>query len=302
MKFALSMLPFVKFDSIDALHHLKDMGGEYLEVAPLDVDYRFSSEDRFLAYQRTIEELDLKPVQVHLPYRAPEGNDIGNPNDQIRAYSVEIACRAIDFARRLGVRWAVLHPGSQEAIEDLDLHRRIAENVIDSCRILHQYGAERGVVLCVENMIAEKGINVPPDPDRPRLKPPGPTYRFGSSADDLLTIKEAIPDIHFCLDTGHVLLNHQDIVDEIRKLGPALAALHLNENNADWDAHKVPWKTNRVNWPAVINALTETGYDQEGFLTLEIRRGATLSESIAIAGEAVGAGRKLEELCAASTG
>ena len=67
MKSALSMLPFVKFDSIDALHHYKDVGGEFLEVAPLDVDYRYTSEDRFRAYQRTLDELDLKPVQVHLP-------------------------------------------------------------------------------------------------------------------------------------------------------------------------------------------------------------------------------------------
>jgi len=293
MKSALSMLPFVKFDSIDALHHYKDVGGEFLEVAPLDVDYRYTSEDRFRAYQRTLDELDLKPVQVHLPYRGPEGNDIGNLNELIRDYSVEIVRKALDYAARLGVRWAVLHPGSLETIEDEHVHRKVVDNVIESCRVLHRYGAERGVTLCVENMFARKGVNVPPDPDRPLPTPAGPTYRFGICADDLLMIRSAIPDIHFCFDPGHALLNGLNLVGEIRKLGQSLAALHLNENNADWDAHKIPWQTGRVDWRQFIDALVEIGYDKKGFLTLEVRRGDNHAESMSIAADAVSAGHKL---------
>ena len=220
MRSALSMLPFVWFDAIDALHHLKEIGAQCIEVAPRDVDYRYCSEDRFREYKKTVEALGLEPVQVHLPYRALEGVDIGNLNDQIRSYSLEIILRAMDYAHRLGVRYAALHPGSQEALEDPHVHQCIGKHVIRSCRTLHEYASAKGIILCVENMLAGKDKNKAPDPHAPPPEPAEKSYRFGSSAEELLQIREAIPDIRFCYDTGHALVNRQDLIAEIRKLGP----------------------------------------------------------------------------------
>ena len=48
----------------------------------------------------------------------------------------------------------------------------------------------------------------------------------------------------------------------------------------------------------MITVLRETGYPEQGYLTLEVRRGDTFAESIAIAREAVEAGKRMERLYA----
>ena len=119
-------------------------------------------------------------------------------------------------------------------------------------------------------------------------------YRFGASADDLLKIKKAVPGISFCYDTGHPIVNKQDMLREMQKLGSGIAALHINGNDGTWDQHLIPGKCDKIDWGKVIRTLKDIGY--QGYFNLEIRRGETRGESLAIAKEAFEVGKKLVQL------
>ena len=63
------------------------------------------------------------------------------------------------------------------------------------------------------------------------------------------------------------------VPDLIRRLGPAVEVLHLNDNEGKTDMHAIPFvrshpRTGALNWQEVFRALDEIGYN--GYYNLEM--------------------------------
>lgn len=71
-----------------------------------------------------------------------------------------------------------------------------------------------------------------------------------------------------CLDIGHAEMkgSKTTAAEMIKALGPRLKALHIHDNDKHHDSHQIPFSMD-IDFPAVVKALKEIGYD--GYLTLE---------------------------------
>ena len=73
----------------------------------------------------------------------------------------------------------------------------------------------------------------------------------------------------FCLDTGHMHLTGTRFTEFVPVLGKRIIALHIHDNNQQYDAHLMPY-TCSVRWEEFISTMKEIGY--EGDLSFEICR------------------------------
>lgn len=75
-----------------------------------------------------------------------------------------------------------------------------------------------------------------------------------------------------CVDTGHCNMaasfGNPSTADVIRKLGSNISVLHLNDNNAYSDEHKIPMCGN-LDWNDILDALYEAGY--QGNYNMELK-------------------------------
>ena len=76
-----------------------------------------------------------------------------------------------------------------------------------------------------------------------------------------------LPDLLCHLDLGHCNLCGSSPEAMIRAFADRLHHIHLHDNNGQADLH-LPPGTGTIDWPAVMQALREVGYD--GTITLEI--------------------------------
>ena len=154
----------------------------------------------------------------------------------------------LDLFLGLDIHAAVIHPGGQELLERGCVPEKLLETRVRALRVLSDYVKDTDMVLCLENVT-----------DAPELA-------------DLLTIINAASraNLAVCLDTGHLNMASGNQTGFIRKAGPLLRALHINDNDAapDQDQHLMPYGHGTVPWPDVASALKEIQYD--GLFNLEI--------------------------------
>lgn len=86
------------------------------------------------------------------------------------------------------------------------------------------------------------------------------------------------PAVGFTLDTGHAVVAGQDPVAMARSMGHRLALTHLHDNDGSGDQHRPAGRSGvngatrgggRIDWPALIAALRETGYPERNAWVLE---------------------------------
>lgn len=97
--------------------------------------------------------------------------------------------------------------------------------------------------------------------------------------DDLLRAADAVPDLKFCLDIGHVYVAHdRSLSDYLQLLGSKIAHLHLQDvymvpsaKRAKSDSHRAPGQCDIPfrDWRLLLSTLTKIGYS--GFAVLEVR-------------------------------
>jgi fructoselysine 3-epimerase len=100
-----------------------------------------------------------------------------------------------------------------------------------------------------------------------------PAHRFESN--QILTLDDGLrmvgeigdPRLGILLDTGHLHVNGEDLVDGVGKLGPLLGHVDLDDNDGSGDAHLAPGAgtTDFTGFPA---ALRQAGYN--GYVAAEL--------------------------------
>ena len=170
--------------------------------------------------------------------------------------------RNLEASRMLGCERIVFHPAFYVGrVCTEDLRQRILDYNVRWFTPLMQTAKDCGVRIQLENTFDFAHVQQPGDPAWPF-----------TTVEDLLYLADALgPQAEICLDTGHAHISRQDIPAMIRRFGPRLQSIHLNDNVGPLaepcqDLHMFPG-TGTIDWKLVFAALAETGY--RGVLDLE---------------------------------
>lgn len=188
--------------------------------------------------------------QSHLPYY-----DIFGTEDREKiGLMEELIRRSIIASGRLGVKWAVTHPGTvyqagHNAAESL------RQNTAYYSRHL-ETAVKAGVGIALENDFEYRGA---------------PYQRiFAASTEELCALCDAFssPLMGVCYDFGHANLTGGFHRKNLNTIGSRLKAVHVQDNHGLKDEHLMPFFGN-IDWADAMTGLAECGY--EGELTYEIQ-------------------------------
>ncbi|MDX2036019.1 MAG: sugar phosphate isomerase/epimerase family protein [Isosphaeraceae bacterium] len=163
--------------------------------------------------------------------------DPGDPAESTRVEAVDDLRACADWLIEAGGTHLVVHPGGHSARDAFD-SRRAA--LIRSLLELSAHVRDSGLLVCVENM------------------PPG--VHPGSRMTDLAAIVSELEDpaIRLILDTGHAQLG-DSLIEATAAAAPALAALHVHDNDGRTDSH-LPPGMGVIDWGTWIEELDRAGY------------------------------------------
>lgn len=223
------------------------------QVGFTQIDYCFSSamllredwEARAMADWQEARTQGMTFRYAHLPYDYPSV-------EQDWEHFHTATCRAVDLAVRFGVECAAIHPRTFMT-RDYDAERMRQES-LDFLRPYCEYAKQQGLVLALENM---RGAGRSADPA---------IRRYATQAEDVLDLAQTL-DMGICWDTGHGHISAQEQAASLRRIGPRLSMLHINDNFAEDDVHLAPF-LGRVDWQSVAAALREIGFT--GAINLEV--------------------------------
>lgn len=160
--------------------------------------------------------------------------------------TVDILKNWLDLFLAMGIRAAVLHPGSIPGADAGQVAQVRHQALTQLCS--HLQGTDMSI--CLENL---PGSDIP------------------MSAGLVETVR-AVGSSHLgiCLDTGHLnfTADKESPSAFIRRCGPLLQALHIADNEGASDQHMMPYGRGNVDWEDVIRGLAEIGY--QGLFNLEV--------------------------------
>ncbi|PKP57633.1 hypothetical protein CVT91_10175 [Candidatus Atribacteria bacterium HGW-Atribacteria-1] len=250
MQFGVSTIIIEDKDLISQLPTLAKYRVKNIEIRakPGHFDYEDYRKVDLLAEK--LKGFDIRVYSMHMPGGKV---DISQVEEGSRVWSIREIEKAGLSLSKLGGKILVIHPGG-EVKGDRD--RRIKKS-LESLEELLDFCKKRGLKLALENTL------------------PG---GIGDKIEELRILENKFnsPLMGICLDTGHINIEGNPI-EAIKKIGPKLIHLHIQDNLGQNDNHFLPGKGN-INWRKLTNLLRQIKY--EGIFMFEnIRReGENLEE------------------------
>jgi len=225
-----------------ALRWAGDHGFDYVEILMDGDDHRERLAPAAEQVRTAAAEAGVD-LAVHLPFPTP----IGSPHEHVREGALREQEACLDLAGELGAEKAVLHPesGAWGAVWS---YEQVRPHIDDSVTRLAQYGEQRGVEVCAENLF-----------DKP--------YTLGEM-DRLL---ERTP-VSMTLDTGHARVtgaDEQRVAAFLAEHGDRVSHVHLNDTRRPRDEH-LPFGAGTIDFRTELAALDE---NWSGTLSLEVFTG-----------------------------
>lgn len=251
MKPAVWTDAFVELQPEEAVKRLAKIGWKFIELADKhcrDLDKLNHPEKKFEALRDLCENLHVSIVQMHGPM-------FNVCVEQERLLEMDLAKRAMRWARILGVKWMIFHPGrlpdmvkEDEALEKVrQTNREVIMELLEA-----EPSSEVGIAL--ENIFGKEAQR---------------RAVYGSTPSELLWLVHNTDTrrVGVCWDTGHANLQGLDQSQAIKALNVHLVATHIADNDTSRDQHLLPFEGN-IDWRSIITALKEIRYD--GLFNLEI--------------------------------
>ena len=243
--------------NIDAIDYPVDGGTPTIEALQKANVYRLSEDEviaKFKAIKESADRHNVVVGQTHAIFGAFEPSD----TDEF----IDITIKDILATHVLGAHHTVVHPiilpgriCNERRDENFEYNLKFYRKLIPAL--------EKWNVKCaIENLFCRDGDGV---------------VRASECSDpqEILDYISELGSDNFCAcaDTGHFRLSQKDtgisVGDCIRKLGPALEVLHVQENDGISDLHVVPYTLRDVmDWEDMISALKEICYN--GNMNFEI--------------------------------
>ncbi len=230
----------------EAIQYIKNAGFKYIDYN-FTLDYNQNNgvfgenyEEYIKEIADTCKNLGVTLVQAHAPMGKPfeDGGVLLNKT-----------LRCVDACGAWGIKNLVVHSGYSAGLSKEETFNRNKEFYMPLLSRAEKYG----VNILTENFNKMYDKNI----------------YWIDNAIDLLELIEFVnhPLFHAVWDTGHGNLQEMPQDEAIRLLGNHIKAVHIQDNNGDWDSHLAPF-LGTLNLDSVINGLFEIGYN--GYFTFEV--------------------------------
>lgn len=169
--------------------------------------------------------------------------NLPSANEAQRAMSVQYVKDCITMVKELDGHEITIVPGTVGKVNPDSTPENEWKWAVDALKEIYDHGQRSGVLLAIEPLNRFE------------------TY-FISRAAQALALAEAVgPDCGVCLDAFHLNIEEANMLDAIRSAGSRLVDFHIADNN------RLACGMGALDWPAIVGALKEIGYD--GALTVE---------------------------------
>lgn len=247
MKFAQSSVVYFNNTLKYAIKNLHDIGYEGIEIwGGRPHMYKNDLDKQLHEIKHLLNAFDMK-VCNFIPAQFRYPSILCSENEVVRKDSVQYIKTAVDNAIKIGSKSISLCPGMVAFDQDLTIGKN---QLFKSFKDIEKYCENKDIILLIE-----------------------PAHRFESNI--ILTIDDCIeflnklnsPKFGILLDTGHANINDEKFDEIIPKLKDLLFHIHIDDNNADFDAHLIPGEGN-VDFKSLIKQLGNIEY--KGFLSAEL--------------------------------
>lgn len=179
-----------------------------------------------------------------------------DPQAPDKEFLDRMVLRSIDCASILGVKWLVIHAGT-----DFDSPRLVADSKrknIEYFKPVIQYAAGKNVGIAIENLW---DFNI------------APKRRYTTTAEELVDLVDSLhkdfENVGICWDVEHADIMQQAQGPALRMIGSRLKATHISDNVGVKYDHVLPFD-GYTDWNAFMKLLKEIQYG--GDFTYEIHR------------------------------
>lgn len=222
------------FDAIELAHHCKAIGLVAMEGIPRE------------AYP------EVKKLGLEISLVSSHGFATGPCNPANRAEVIEKLSDAIAVAKEVGSKRVITFTGMRfEGMDD----EKAAKDCLDTWKEVLPEAEKAGVTIVLEHLNSR-------DDTHPMKGHPG---YFGDDVDFCADMIHEIGSEHFKLlfDIYHVSIMNGDVIRRIRQYKDIIGHYHTAGNPGRGELDN----TQEINYPPVLEAILETGYD--GFVAQE---------------------------------
>jgi len=222
----------IKATDYETLRRLKDCGVDGIE---LSVPCAECDDIAWAELRKNADAASVEILSYHLPFS--QEVHIASPDEAHRTKMVAYLEGMIEKACAVGIRRFVIHP-STEPIADEERPALMAASK-KSLAELAQFAAERGAVLCVEDL---------------------PRTCLGHTVDEMLELISADDRLMVCFDVNHLLTvygsTHREFVE---KLGSRIVTTHMSDYDFLDEKHFFPGY-GMIDWKEVVELLEAADY------------------------------------------
>ncbi|HQC55180.1 MAG TPA: sugar phosphate isomerase/epimerase [Clostridia bacterium] len=260
MKISLSTFVYYRYSLIECLKRTKELGYDGVEIwggRPHayweDMTAKRIAEVRSVLNDLNLEISNFIPAQFRYPV------NIACVDEEIRKGSVDYIKRNIDVAEKLESPYVSLCPGYGWLYDERHLAYNALRKSIDEI-IAHNKGNKTKLLM---------------EPAHPM------------ETDMIVTVDDALKliaevgkeNLGICVDTGHLFVNGEDMVDCVNKTQGYTVHYHIDDNFGKSDDHLVPGEGS-IDFKPFIDALNKHNY--KGYLAVELGFGYTLNPDKAV--------------------
>ena len=207
-------------------------------------------EDKYetFNYEMAKKWADNHNVQLwslHLPFRPTEKVNFASNDELVRTNTLEYYTNIIKRASKAGIKIFVVHPNSNEPIEEGEERAKKIEQIKKYLDMLAENAYKEGCVVAVENL---------------------PRSCIARNSDELLDLMKANEKLRVCYDTNHLM--GQEATEFIKAVGEKIITLHVSDYDFMNERHWLPGE-GKNDWQKILKALRKVGYN--GVWLYEIR-------------------------------
>jgi len=172
-------------------------------------------------------------------------------NLEDREWREELVRRSIIGSGKLGVKWMVLHAGTDNTMGySAETSKR---RNLEYFKPHIEFAKKHNVGIAIENLF---------DPNALMRK-------YTATTEELIDLVDTLNDpmVGICWDFGHANLVGIDQNISLRKIGKRLKATHISDNNGVKDEHLLPFYGN-IEWDPIMQTLVDIDYEYD--FTFEI--------------------------------
>ena len=227
------------------LEAISELKFDYLELTmdPPQAHYRMIRQQK----TRLLKALGRHNMELlcHLPTFV----STADLTHSLRKASLNEVLKSLDVAAELGCLKVVLHPSYLLGLSVFVMDKA-REYALESLDAIMERADKLGLLLCLENLF--------------------PRTHSCAEPEDFTEILEKFPNLKLTLDIGHAHIGDKEgrrALDFIKMFPDRISHIHASDNFGEEDNH-LPVGAGTVNFPEIIKALKEIGYDDT--ITLEV--------------------------------